>query len=148
MHRLARLQETHVNEQRACPAPVSASVPCAHARGMRLAFFEDVIRERITVAADEVANVATHGLGLVVSLAAFPLLVLLAAREGDAGIIVGVSIFAATLVGVYAASTIYHVMPVGPRKQFWKELDQTAVYLLIAGTYTPFTLGVLRGPWG
>lgn len=107
-----------------------------------------MIRGRINVTVEELANVATHGLGLVASIAAFPILVLLAARSGDVGVIVGVTIFAATLVGAYAASTVYHAVPPGPRKDLWKRLDQTAVYLLIAGTYTPFTLGALRGPWG
>ncbi|MEX2151948.1 MAG: hemolysin III family protein [Gemmatimonadaceae bacterium] len=107
-----------------------------------------MIRGRVGVTVEELANVATHGFGLLASLAAFPILVLLAAQRGDAGVIVGVTIFAATLVGAYAASTMYHALPPGPRKDMWKRLDQTAVYLLIAGTYTPFTLGALRGPWG
>ena len=105
-------------------------------------------RNRIAITLDELVNVATHGIGLVASLAAFPVLVALAVRAGDAGAIVGVSIFAATLVAAYAASTIYHAMPAGPRRVFWRRVDQAAVYLLIAGTYTPLALGVLRGPWG
>jgi hemolysin III len=84
----------------------------------------------------------------VASLAALPVLVLLAARGGDPWVITGVSVFGITLVSAYAASTIYHVLPDGPRKSFWRSLDQSAVYLLIAGTYTPFALGVLRGPVG
>jgi hemolysin III len=107
-----------------------------------------MIRTRIAITVEELANVATHGVGLLASLAALPMLVLLAARGGDPGVVVGVSIFGATLVAAYAASTIYHVLPHGPRKAFWRSLDQSAVYLLIAGTYTPFALGVLRGPWG
>lgn len=105
-------------------------------------------RNRIAITLDELVNVATHGIGLIASLAAFPVLVVLAVRAGDAGAIVGVSIFAATLVAAYAASTIYHAMPAGPRRVFWRRVDQAAVYLLIAGTYTPLALGVLRGPWG
>ena len=107
-----------------------------------------MVRSRIAVTVEELANIATHGLGLVASLVAFPILVVLAARAGDAGVVVGVSIFAATLVAAYAASTIYHSMPAGPRRAFWRRLDQAAVYLLIAGTYTPIALGALRGPWG
>ena len=91
---------------------------------------------------------ATHGLGLAVSLAVFPVLVFLGARRGDPMVLVGVTIFAAAMVSVFAASTLYHAMPPGPRRQMWRRLDQTAVYLLIAGTYTPFMLGVVRGPWG
>lgn len=107
-----------------------------------------MIRSRTAMAVEDLANVVTHGFGLVASIAAFPLLVLLAARGGDTGVLVGVTIFAATLVGAYAASTVYHALPPGPRKALWRELDQAAVYLLIAGTYTPFALGALRGPWG
>jgi hemolysin III len=119
-----------------------------NARGTQLALALVMIRTRTTITVEELANVATHGLGLVASLAAFPVLVFLAMRAGDAGVIVGVTIFAATLVGAYAASTAYHAMPPGPRKVMCRELDQAAVYLLIAGTYTPFALGALRGPWG
>lgn len=97
---------------------------------------------------EEVANVATHGLGLVASLAMLPILILIAARGGDAGTIVGVTIFGLTLVGVYAASTMYHSFTDGPRRQLWRRLDQSAVFFLIAGTYTPFALGPLRGPLG
>ncbi|HEU4994480.1 MAG TPA: hemolysin III family protein, partial [Gemmatimonadaceae bacterium] len=97
---------------------------------------------------EELANVATHGLGLAASVVALPLFILLAARAGDTLAIVGVAIFGTTLVAVYAASTCYHVAQPGPRKEHWRRLDQAAVYLLIAGTYTPFSLGVLRGPLG
>jgi hemolysin III len=97
---------------------------------------------------EEVANAVTHGLGLVASLAALPLLIVLAARRGDAWAIVGASIFGASLVTVYATSTIYHSLRLGPSKELWRRLDHAAIYLLIAGTYTPFTLGALRGPWG
>lgn len=107
-----------------------------------------MLDKRIAVTVEEIANVATHGLGLAASLSAFPLFVLLAARAGDPGIIVGVTVFGLTLVSAYAASTIYHALPSGPRKDLWRSLDQSAVYLLIAGTYTPFALGALRGPWG
>jgi hemolysin III len=116
--------------------------------GTKLAFRLDMIRWRVAITMEELANVATHGVGLVASLAALPILVLIAARAGDPGVVVGVSIFGATLVAAYAASTIYHVLPHGPAKALWRSLDQSAVYLLIAGTYTPFALGVLRGPWG
>src|SRR5258705_4303881 len=103
---------------------------------------------RISITVEELANVATHGFGLVVSLAALPVFILIAARGGDTWAIIGVAVFGATLVGAYAASTVYHALPPGPRKETWLRLDQSAVYLLIAGTYTPFTLGALRGPWG
>ena len=102
----------------------------------------------VGITVEELANVATHGFGLVASLAALPIFILMAARGGDAWAIVGTAVFGATLISAYAASTVYHAVPTGPHKELWRRLDQSAVYLLIAGTYTPFTLGVLRGPWG
>jgi hemolysin III len=103
---------------------------------------------RAAVRVEELVNVATHGLGLVVSVAALPFLVLFAARNGDAGTIAGVTIFGIALVGAYGTSTMYHSCAHGPRRDHWRRLDQAAVYVLIAGTYTPFTLGVLRGTLG
>ncbi|MDH5511994.1 MAG: hemolysin III family protein [Gammaproteobacteria bacterium] len=97
---------------------------------------------------EEVANSVSHGLGLLASLAAFPFLVVAATRNGDAAGIVGASVFATTLVLLYSASTLYHALPRNRAKQVFRILDHGAIYLLIAGTYTPFTLGVLRGAWG
>jgi len=115
---------------------------------MKLALLGSRMSSRVSITVEELANVATHGFGLVVSLAALPIFILLAARGGDLWTIIGVAVFGATLVGAYGASTVYHAMPSGPHKERWLRLDQSAVYLLIAGTYTPFTLGALRGPWG
>ena len=106
------------------------------------------LRRRLTDTLEEIVNVATHGFGLAASLALLPVLVLMASRSGDTPIVIGVTIFALTLVGCYAASTMYHSRRPGPRRDLWRRLDQSAVYLLIAGTYTPFALGALRGPWG
>ena len=106
------------------------------------------MKTRLDVTVEELANVATHGFGLLASMLALPFLIVMATRAGDPGVIVGVSIFGITLVLAYAASTVYHSLPLGPRRHLWRRLDQSAVYLLIAGTYTPFTLGTLRGPWG
>lgn len=97
---------------------------------------------------EEIANAATHGVGLVASVVALPLLILLAARRGDTWSVVGASVFGGSLVSLYATSTVYHVLRPGPAKHLWRRLDHAAIYLLIAGTYTPFTLGALRGPWG
>lgn len=107
-----------------------------------------MIARHLTDTVEEIANVATHGLGLIASLAVFPAVVLVAMRWGDPGVVVGAAVFGASLIGVYASSTMYHALPTGPRKDLWRSLDQCAVYLLIAGTYTPFALGALRGPWG
>ena len=69
-------------------------------------------------------------------------------RHGDAAFIVGASVFAATMVLLYLASTLYHALPVGRAKRVFRIVEHSAIFLLIAGTYTPFTLGVLRGAWG
>lgn len=97
---------------------------------------------------EEIANAVTHGAGLLASLIALPLLVLAAAGRQDALYVAGCSVFGATLVALYATSTLYHAIPYPRAKQVLRVLDHSAIYLLIAGTYTPFTLGVLRGAWG
>lgn len=96
---------------------------------------------------EEIANSVTHGLGLLASLVAAPALIVVAAR-GDAWRVVGSTVFAVTLVAMYAASTLYHSLPPSRAKRVFRVLDHGAIYLLIAGTYTPFTLGALRGAWG
>ena len=97
---------------------------------------------------EEIANSVSHGIGLVAALVASPLLILHAVRRGDTGFIVGASIFAATMVLLYLASTLYHALPIGRAKRVFRVIEHSAIFLLIAGTYTPFTLGVLRGAWG
>jgi hemolysin III len=98
--------------------------------------------------AEEIANSISHGIGLAAALAATPFLVLYAVRRGDTGFIVGASVFAATMVLLYLASTVYHALPIGKAKRVFRVIEHSAIFLLIAGTYTPFTLGVLRGSWG
>lgn len=97
---------------------------------------------------EEIANSLSHGFGLIAALVATPFLILNAAGHGDAGLIVGASVFAATMVMLYLASTLYHALPIGRAKRVFRAIDHSAIFLLIAGTYTPFTLGVLRGAWG
>jgi hemolysin III len=97
---------------------------------------------------EEIANSISHGIGLIAAIAATPFLVMHAIRLGDAGFIVGVSIFAATMVLLYLASAIYHALPSGKAKYVFRIIEHSAIFLLIAGTYTPFMLGVLRGAWG
>jgi hemolysin III len=106
------------------------------------------LRRRLTDTFEEIVNVATHGAGFAASVALLPVLVFMASREGDTSLVVGVTIFGLTLIGAYAASTMYHSRRPGPHRDLWRRLDQSAVYLLIAGTYTPFALGALRGTWG
>src|ERR671913_1543004 len=97
---------------------------------------------------EEVANSISHGLGLVLALVALPVLVLTAIELGNVSFLVGVSVFGGTMVLLYLASTLYHSLTHEAWKQLFRLFDHTAIFLLIAGTYTPFALGVLRGPWG
>jgi hemolysin III len=97
---------------------------------------------------EEIASAITHGLGTAASITGLAVLAAVAATRGDAWHVVSVSIFGATLVLLYAASTLYHGLPLGRAKAVFRVLDHSAIYLLIAGTYTPFALVSLRGPWG
>ncbi len=97
---------------------------------------------------EELANALTHGSGLAASLVGLPVLVWAANRRGGPRELVACAVFAATLVLLYAASTLYHALPASRAKRILRVVDHTAIYLLIAGSYTPFTLGVLRGAWG
>lgn len=97
---------------------------------------------------EEIANSISHGLGLVLALVGLPILVLAAIEIGSTGFIVGVSVFGATMVLLYLASTLYHWSTREEIKSLFRLFDHTAIFLLIAGSYTPFALGVLRGPWG
>ncbi len=87
-------------------------------------------------------------LALIAAIVAVPFLMLAASRGGDAANIVGASVFATAMVLLYGASMMYHALPHPRAKAIFRRLDHGAIYLLIAGTYTPFTLGALAGPWG
>jgi hemolysin III len=104
--------------------------------------------ERSQSPGEEIANTVSHGVGLVASLVASPVLLVAAVQHGSAAYIAGSSVFAGTMVLLYLTSTIYHALPGNRAKRLFQVLDQSAVFLLIAGTYTPFCLSVLRGPWG
>ena len=97
---------------------------------------------------EEIANCVSHGVGALAALVAAPFLVQSAARRGGVGDIVGASVFAGTVIVLYLASTLYHALPGNNAKRVFRIIDHSAIFLLIAGTYTPFTLGVLRGAWG
>ena len=97
---------------------------------------------------EEIANSISHGVGLIAALAASPFLILVAANKGDALTVVGVSIFATSMVLLYLSSTLYHCLPKNRAKRAFLIFDHMAIFLLIAGTYTPFALGVLRGSLG
>lgn len=103
--------------------------------------------KRLQSLREEVANSASHGVALVAALVSVPFLVA-SARHQSAASFVGTMVFAATMVLLYLASTLYHAVPTGRAKQVLQKLDHSAIYLFIAGTYTPFALGALSGAWG
>ncbi len=97
---------------------------------------------------EEIANSISHGLALVLAIVALPVLILSAVEIGSTGFTIGVVVFGVTIVLLYLASTLYHSLTHERAKQFFRKVDHCAIFLLIAGSYTPFSLGVLRGPWG
>ncbi|PYS83983.1 MAG: hemolysin III [Acidobacteria bacterium] len=97
---------------------------------------------------EEVANCITHGVGLVLSIAGLVALVVVACMYGGALQVVSGSVYGASLVILYTASTLYHGARSPRRKRLLQVVDHCGIYLLIAGTYTPFTLVTLRGGWG
>jgi hemolysin III len=107
-----------------------------------------VTERRESRSRQELANTLTHGVGVLAALAGGAVLVTMASLRGDPWRIVGAAVFTATLVLLYAASTLYHAARSPLARSRLKVLDHASIYLLIAGTYTPFTLGGLRGGWG
>jgi hemolysin III len=105
---------------------------------------------RTTVGADaeELANGLSHGVGLLCAIAATPLLIVSAVARGSAADIVGGAVFGASMVLLYLASTTFHLARDERLRLRLQRFDHAAIFVLIAGTYTPFTLGVLGGPWG
>ena len=104
--------------------------------------------EPLYTAGEEIAHAVTHGLGLMLSVAGLTALVVAASLRGDAWHIIGCTVFGVTLVVTYASSTLYHTIRRPGAKRVLRHLDHAAVFLLIAGTYTPLTLVNLRGAWG
>jgi hemolysin III len=96
---------------------------------------------------EEIANSVSHGIALLAALVAAPFLIV-SARHLTAASIVGAVVFSVTMVLLYLSSTLYHALPVGRAKLVFMKLDHSAIYLFIAGSYTPFALGVLGGGWG
>ena len=107
-----------------------------------------VVLERPQTMGEEIANSLSHGVGFVAAVAAAPMLILTTAQNGRPLNVIGAAIFAVTMVLLYCASTIYHAVPHERAKALLRKLDHGAIYLMIAGTYTPFTLGALNGPLG
>jgi len=98
--------------------------------------------------AEEVVNSVTHGIGLVLSVAGLVILVVSSVLYGDSRHVISFSIFGGTLMFVYISSTLYHSVSRPDIKKWFRKLDHSAIFLLIAGTYTPFTLVSIEGPWG
>lgn len=98
--------------------------------------------------AEELANSLTHGVGLLLAIAGLAVLTAFASLFGTVWHIVSCSIYGATQIIMYTASTLYHSIPLPRAKAVLRVLDHSAIFLLIAGTYTPFALVSLRGPWG
>lgn len=107
-----------------------------------------VLHERPQSLGEEVANSVSHGVGLVLALIGFPVLVASTMHRGVVMDMVAATVFATTMVLLYFTSTMFHAFPRSRAKRVFQILDHSAIYLLIAGTYTPFTLGVLHGTWG
>lgn len=98
--------------------------------------------------AEELASSIIHGIGIVYSIAGLAVLTAFATALGNAWHVVSTSIYGATQILLYTASTLYHSISIERAKRVLRALDHSAIFLLIAGTYTPFTLVNLRGPWG
>jgi hemolysin III len=97
---------------------------------------------------EEIANGITHGIGVLLSIAGLIVLVVLASTRGDAWCVVSCSLYGASMILLYTASTLYHSFREPRIKRFFRIVDHCSIYLLIAGSYTPFTLVTLRGSWG
>lgn len=97
---------------------------------------------------EEIANSVTHGVGAALSIAAMSILIFIASQNRDAWRIVSFSIYGSTLFILYLASTLYHAFTHEKTKRFFRLMDHSSIFLLIAGTYTPPTLIAMRGPWG
>jgi len=103
---------------------------------------------RAWTAGEEVAHSVTHGVGLLASVAGLVVLVVQAAATRDPWRITACAVYATTLVLLYGTSTLYHALSATRARRVFRVLDHSAIFLLIAGTYTPFALVSLRGPWG
>ena len=106
------------------------------------------MKDREQTKEEEFTNAIIHGIGVILSIIAMVILVFRAYHHGDSWHLVSFSIYGISLIMLYLASTIYHSFPKGKWKNIFHIIDHSSIFLLIAGTYTPFTLIPLRGPWG
>jgi hemolysin III len=104
--------------------------------------------DRPQTLSEEIANAISHGLGFLLAVASMPVLLSLQARHDNTAELVAVCVFSVTMMVLYLASAVYHALPHGRFKRVFCRLDHAAIFLFIAGSYTPFVLGPLRGAWG
>ncbi len=104
--------------------------------------------DKLQTKAEEIGNATTHAMGALLSLAAITLLIVFSASKPDGFKLFSGIVFGCTLLLMYVSSTIYHSLQNPRAKHFFRILDHASIYLLIAGSYTPFMLVTLRGPWG
>ena len=97
---------------------------------------------------EEIANWSTHLAAALLSVSALVLMVVYSTRYGDVYHVVSSAVYGATLILLFGASTLYHIAPAGRAKRVFQKLDHAMIYVLIAGTYTPYTLVILKGAWG
>lgn len=97
---------------------------------------------------EEIANSISHGIGLAAAIIGTPFLIISALNHGDVAFVVGTSVFSMSMLLLYLSSTLYHALPIGETKRCFRLIEHSAIYVLIAGTYTPLTLGVLHGAYG
>lgn len=97
---------------------------------------------------EELANTISHGIGLIIASLGALFMIPQALLQGSTGYLVGTCVFSVTMIFLYLTSTLYHALPKGRAKRVFRGIEHSAIFLLIAGTYTPFTLGVLNGAWG
>jgi len=116
--------------------------------GMNIVDQSLILASRRQSAGEELANSISHAMGLVAAMIGTPILLLAAFRHTNIFFLVGTVIFTATMLLVYFGSTLYHAWPQTRVKSFLQVMDHSAIFLLIAGTYTPFALGPLRGAGG
>jgi hemolysin III len=107
-----------------------------------------LLLERSQTLGEEIANAISHGIGFLLAVASMPILAVVTVQRGGVADVVGASVFSATMIVLYLVSTLYHALPPGAAKRWFNRVDHAAIYVFIAGSYTPFVLGVLRGGWG
>jgi len=102
---------------------------------------------RIQSGAEEMANSVSHGVGFILAIVGAPFLIARVMRPGEMAMMIAMTLFALCMIVLYLASTLYHALPPGKAKRAFRTIEHSAIYLLIAGTYTPFSIGLLQDAW-